>query len=204
MAASPIPECPDIHAVLTTDLAVHLILRVDLDWEAQREEAVAELERKIQAATGFAASPGFKARYGGRIGVLRVQCPNPPPSIVAHLLAEQGIELEHLPAPGAMPASAPVHEAEEAPTCSFCGRDRLAADKALMTDSGWACPACYRAWQLKTEPQLGKKPRRLRLPPRLIIPLLILLAVVFAAFAYYELGLMNGMNQTVRQHLPRE
>lgn len=200
MAPPPIPECPEIRAVVATDMAVHLILRVDLDWEARREEAVAELERKTQAATAFAASPGFKARYGSRIGVLRVQCQHAPPSIVAHLLAEQGIELEDLrPA-----APAGDTAAQDAPSCSFCGRERLPADKALMTDSGWACPACHRAWTLKNQPQLGQTPRRLRIPPRLIFPMLLLFAVVFAVFAYYELTRLNGMNQTIRQHMPRE
>lgn len=202
MAPAPIPECPEIHAVVATDLAVHLILRIDLDWERQREEAVAELERKTAAATAFAASPGFKARYGARIGVLRVQCQHAPPSIVEHLLTDQGIELEHLrPAPANPPVGEPAAEAQ---SCSFCGRERLPPEKALMTDSGWACPACHRAWTLKTQPQLGHKPRRLRVPPRLIVPVLLVLAVVFAVFAYYELVRLNGMNQTIRQHLPRE
>ena len=48
------------------------------------------------------------------------------------------------------------------------------------------------------------EPRRLRVPPRLIVPVLLVLAVVFAVFAYYELVRLNGMNQTIRQHLPRE
>ncbi len=197
MPSQPVPECPELHAVVTTAIGVHLILLVEGDWETQREATVAELERKTQAATAFAAGPEFKARYGERIGVLRVQSPMQPPSIVAHLLEEQGIELEHL-------GAADGGEALEQQHCSFCGRDRLPVDKALMTDSGWACPSCFRVWNLKNEPQLGKKPRTLRLPPRFIIPLIVGFAVLFAVFAYYELTRLNGMNQIIRQHMPRE
>ena len=200
MASPPIPECPEVHSVVTTEIGVHLVLLIEGDWEAQREAAVAELERKTQAATAFAAAPAFKARYGERIGVLRVQSRAQPPSIVAHLLSEQGIELEHLvPADGVESAAATEPE-----RCSFCGRDRLPVEKALMTDSGWACPSCFRVWNLKNEPQLGQKPRSLRLPPRFIIPLIVGLAVIFAVFAYYELTRLNGMNQIIRQHMPRE
>lgn len=207
MPEPPIPECPEVHAIVTTDLAVHLILRVELDWEAQREDAVAELEKKTRAATAFASSPAFKSRYGARIGVMRVQTTHPPPSIVAHLLSEQGIELEppDLTAQAAqVAAAASAPDAADRPSCSFCPRAGLAADRAMMTDHGWACPACFRAWTLKNEPQLGQAPRRLRIPPRFIVPLLVALAVVFAVFAYYELTRLNGMNQVIRQHMPRE
>ncbi len=199
MASLPIPECPEVHSVVTTPIGVHLVLLIEGDWETQREAAVAELERKTQAATAFAAGPAFKARYGERIGVLRVQSRAQPPSIVAHLLSEQGIELEHLG-----PADADKAAAAEHQRCSFCGRDHLSVEKALMTDSGWACPSCFRVWNLKNEPQLLQKPRRLRLPPRFILPLIAGLAVLFAVFAYYELTRLNGMNQIIRQHMPRE
>ncbi len=214
MTSSPIPDCPEIHSTVTTELGVHLILRIDKDWDADRQAAVAELERKTQAATAFAASPAFKARYGTRIGVLRVQSPAAAPSIVAHLLSEQGIELELLPGADAGPQSAdgpassdPDAKADadaDAPACSFCGRQHLPTDKASMTDSGWACPACFRVWTLKAQPQLLSKPRRLRFPPRLILPLIIALAVLFALGAYYELRRMNSMNRVIRQHLPTE
>ena len=213
MTSSPIPECPEIHSTVTTELGVHLILRIDKDWDADRQAAVAELERKTQAATAFAASPAFKARYGTRIGVLRVQSPSAAPSIVAHLLSEQGIELELLPS-AAGPQSADgsassdtgpkESAAADAQDCSFCGRQHLPADKASITDSGWACPSCFQVWTLKTHPQLLSKPRRLRLPPRLILPLIIALAVLFALGAYYELRRLNNMNQVIRQHLPTE
>lgn len=215
MTSSPIPECPEIHSTVTTELGVHLILHIDKDWDADRQAAVAELERKTQAATAFAASPEFKARFGTRIGVLRVQSSAAAPSIVAHLLSEQGIELEHLPGSAAADpragdsAGSPGTPADataeaEAPGCSFCGRQHLPPEKATMTDSGWACPACFRVWTLKTQPQLLTKERRLRFPPRLILPLIIAVAVLFALGAYYELRRLNSMNRVIRQHLPRE
>lgn len=197
MSTPPIPECPEIHALVTTDHAVHLILKVDPAWSSAREAAVAEVERKTQAATAFAASPAFKARYGSRIGVLRVQSAEPAPSIVAHLLTEQGVELEHL---GADPPAADA----ETQTCSFCGRAPLTTDQAEMTDSGWACPSCFRAWTIKNQPQLLVKPRRLRVPPRLVLPLILLAAALFAFFLYSELRRLNSMNSVIRQHLPRE
>ncbi len=207
MTSCPIPECPEIHSTVTTDLGVHLIVRITKDWDPDRQAAVAELERKTQAVTAFAASPAFTARYGARIGVLRVQSPTAAPSIVAHLLSEQGIELEQLAAADdAAAASSPTPAApdSDAATCSFCGRTRLPSEKATMTDSGWACPACFRIWSLKTQPQLGEKPRRLRFPPRLILPLIIAVAVLFVLGSYYELRRLNSMNQVIRQHLPRE
>ncbi|HRI50894.1 MAG TPA: hypothetical protein PLW65_11985 [Pseudomonadota bacterium] len=211
MTSSPIPECPEIHSTVTTELGVHLILRVDKDWDADRQAAVAELERKTQAATAFAASPAFKSLYGTRIGVLRVQSPAAAPSIVAHLLSEQGIELEQLPASAADPQGTPAESqgvpaptSADAPGCSFCPRQHLPTEKATMTDSGWACPACFRVWTLKNQPQLLTKERRLRFPPRLILPLIIAVAVLFALGAYYELRRLNSMNRVIRQHLPTE
>jgi hypothetical protein len=199
MTASPIPECPEIHAIVTTDHAVHLILQVVHPWASEREAAVAEVERKAKAATAFAASPEFKARYGARIGVLRVQSPEPAPSIVAHLLTEQGIELEPTgPKPPAGPDDA------DRPACSFCDRTELTTEQAAMTDSGWACPSCFRAWTIKNQPQILQKPRRLRIPSRLVIPLIVLAAALFALFLYSELRRLNSMNNVIRQHLPRE
>ena len=199
MTSSPIPECPEIHATVTTDHAVHLIIQVVQPWATEREAAVAEVERKTQAATAYAASSEFKTRYGTRIGVLRVQSPEPAPSIVAHLLTEQGIELEYL---NAAPTAAP--EGSPPIVCSFCARPQLTTEQAQMTDTGWACPSCFRAWTIKNQPQLRLKPRRLRIPSRLVIPLIVLAAALFALFLYSELSRMNSMNSVIRQHLPRE
>jgi hypothetical protein len=194
MSASPIPECPEVDGLVTSDLAVHLLLRINGDWDAGRADTTAELERKTQAAVAFAASSAFRDRFGARIGVVRVQSAAEAPSIVAHLLTEQGIELEVLG--GEAPA--------DGPTCSFCGRERLRTEQAAMTDSGWACPSCFRAWNVKTQPQLLEKPRRLRIPPRLFWPLLGLLIALFLLGTYYELQRLNKMNLIIRQHLPTE
>ena len=86
MTSSPIAECPEITSLVSTDMAVHLIIHIDHDWETDRQAAVAEVERKTQAATAFAASPAFKARYGARIGVLRVQSAGVAPPSWRHLL----------------------------------------------------------------------------------------------------------------------
>jgi hypothetical protein len=200
--APPIPECPEIDAVVTTEIAVHLILRLHRDWEHDREATSAELERRTQAATRFAASPQFKARYGDRVGVLRVQTTSPAPSIVAHLLGEQGIELEQPePSPATDAADA---AAEPGSACSFCDRRQLRSDQVTMTDRGWACAACHRAWSLKSQLAVLDKPRRLRIPPRLIVPLLVCFGVLFALGCFYELRRLNSMNRMIRQHIPRE
>lgn len=192
MMSLPISECPEIADVVTTDHAVHLIVRVSGNWERTRDETVAEVERKTRAATAYAAAPEFAARFGKRIGVVRVQTPTPAPSIVLHLLTEQGIELEDISA----------ERPESGPTCSFCGRERLSGEQAAITDSGWACPSCLRAWNVKAQPELLKKPRQFRVPPRLLWPLVIFITALFVAGAYYELGRLNQMNRIIRQHVP--
>ena len=206
MTAPLIPECPEIFETVTTPFAVHLILRVDARWSTQREAAVAEVEKKTQAATAFAASPEFKTRFGARIGVLRVQSSEPAPSIVAHLLTEQDVEIEELGGElgGKLGTDGPSDAAAERLTCSFCHRANLTSTQAAMTDSGWACPSCFRAWTIKSQPQLLKKPRNLRIPPRLVVPLIVLAAALFALFLYSELRRLNSMNSVIRQHLPRE
>lgn len=193
MTSSPISECQDIDALVSTEHAVHLIVKVSGDWDTGRDTVVADLERRTQAATAYAASLAFKTKFGPRIGVVRVQSPTPAPSIVEHLLNEQGIELEDLS------AKAP----DDGPTCGFCGREKLSSEQASMTDSGWACPSCLRAWNVKAQPELAKKPRQLRIPPRLIWPLVIFVMVVFAAGLYYELGRLNRMNRVIRMHVPQ-
>jgi hypothetical protein len=193
MTSPPISECQDIDAVVTTEHAVHLIVKVDGDWEAARDALSAEVERRTRAATTYARGPEFAARYGKRIGVVRVQSPTAVPSIVAHLLAEQGIEVENLSITGP----------EDGPTCGACGRQRLTPEQAAVTDSGWACPSCLRAWNVKVQPDLLKKPRQLRIPPRLWLPLIIIVIALFAAGVYYELGRLNKMNRVIRLHVPQ-
>jgi hypothetical protein len=178
---------------VTTNHAVHLIVHTSGDWEKSREATTAELEKKTRAATAFAASPAFRERFGPRIGVVRVKTPTDAPSIVHTLLAEQGIELE-------VTGGAP----EGGETCVFCGRTHLLESQAAMTDDGCACPSCFRAWNVKLQPELVKKPRRLRLPPWLLWPLIALVAGLFFFGAYYELRRLNQMNTIIRLHMPSE
>lgn len=131
-AETPVIECPDIAALITTEHAVHLIVGIDGNWETEREALSAEVLRKTQAATAYAASAAFRKRFFPRIGVVRVKTSTEAPSIVAHLLAEQGIELENLGA--ARP--------QDGPSCIFCGREQLSSEQATMTDRGTACPSC--------------------------------------------------------------
>src|SRR5262245_39287445 len=118
MTTPTIPECPDVDELVTTDSAVHLIVRVRGEWEVAREDTVAEVERRTLATTAFAQSAAFRARFGERIGVVRVQSATAAPSIVVHLLAEKGFELEDLSA--ARPA--------DGQTCAFCKRERLTTE----------------------------------------------------------------------------
>lgn len=194
MTAAAVPECPEIQELVLTEHAVHLIVRVGGDWEAEREATSAELERLTGAATAFANSPAFRARYGSRIGVVRVQSQKAAPSVVSHLMAEQGIELEELTA----------EKPEAGERCHFCGREPLSVEQASLTDQGTACPSCFRAWTLQNQPQLMKKPRRFRIPPRLVLPLIAVLSLLFFAGLFYEFRRLNNMNSIIRQHLPTE
>lgn len=194
MTAPAIPECPEIHAVVPTEHAVHLLVQVGGDWEAEREQTSAELERLTSAAAAFASSPAFRERFGSRIGVVRVQSKSAAPSVVSHLMAEQGIELEDFSA----------ERPEGGERCHFCGREHLTVEEASLTDQGTACPSCFRAWTLQNQPQLLKKPRRFRIPPRLVLPLIALLSLLFFAGLFYEFRRLNNMNSIIRQHLPTE
>src|SRR3569832_427461 len=90
----PIEDDPELAAVIETPHWVHLVVRVENDWDTARDAASAEVEAKTEAATRYARSAAFRTRFGGRIGVVRVQSPRPAPSIVGALLTEKGIELE--------------------------------------------------------------------------------------------------------------
>lgn len=191
-APAPIPE---VAALVETDDAVHLIVRIEHDWDAAREAAVAEFERKCDAAEAYAGSAAFRARFGSRIGVVRAQSPRPAPSIVTHLLEQRGVELEDLSAPAADPGE----------RCASCGRTGLRTEQAQMTDRGWACPACARAFWVRSQPRLGKPPRRLpRLPLGVYMVLIAVSAISFVLFFYRQFQLLNHTNGIIRQHMPRQ
>ncbi len=122
MSTQPAPPQP-ADAVLLTPIAVHLVFHVGPDWEAAREQAAAELEDKLARLTAYAKSREFKDRYGDRIGVLRLQTPAAPPSIVEHLLKERGVEVQ-LTGADAPAASEP---------CNQCQRTDFSTEDAAMT-----------------------------------------------------------------------
>lgn len=196
MSQLPIPEQPEISEILVCDLAVHLILHIEGDWDGARQASTDELNRKTQVATAFARSPAFAAKFGARIGVLRVQTRHQAPSIVASLLHEQGIELE--PTANALPTT----DSEPPQTCCFCARGPLSAEQAQMTDSGWACPSCLRAWTVKQQPELMRPPRQLSIPRKLWLPLAILVAALFCIGTYLELRRLNRASNIIRMHMP--
>ncbi len=194
MSASAIPECTTVDALVLTDHAVHLILRVSGNWESDRDRTVADLEQRIAEVCSFATSAVFRQRFGARIGVIRVQPQFVAPSIVVHLLTEQGIELEQPDA---------AHP-EDGPSCVECPRQHLNAEQAAMTDHGWACPACFRAWNVRSHPQMLQKPRRWRIPQRLLWPLVIFVMAFYAFVTFYKLQGLSNMNRVIRQHIPTE
>ncbi len=187
-------ECPELDELRVAAGCVHLILHVRGDWEAGRSERVAEAERRTQAAQTWARSASYRARYGRRIAVLRMQTDGAVPSIVASVFAESGIEIEDLSLP----------PAPDGPSCVSCGRTQLREDQAAMSDDGWCCPACLRAWNVRAQPSLAKPPRRLHIPARVLWPLLLLLGVVFVYLVGNELRYLSHMNRIIRAHMPTQ
>lgn len=187
-------ECPELDELRVSSGCVHLILHVRGDWDSGRSERVAEAERRTGAAARWAQSASFRRHYDRRIGVVRMQTDGPVPSIVASVFAENGIEIEDLSLP---PAS-------DGPTCAACGRVQLREEQAAMTDDGWNCPSCFRAWNVRAQPSLGKPARRFFIPPRVLWPMLLLLGVLFIYFVGSELRYLSHMNHIIRAHMPTQ
>lgn len=169
---------PDIEETVETDVGVHLVFRVALDWETEREQAVAQMERKVAALQKYAASPAYRERFGQRPGVLRMRTPRPPPSIVDVVMTEAGVEVEVM--------VRPVPEKEV--RCAICGRQGLEEQKVLMTSHGWACPSCFRAWRLFGETQAPKptaEERATRTIRRRLPLVIVLLALVLILIGGY-------------------
>lgn len=203
--APPVPEVPAIEDTLVTPSAVHLVVRIDRDWEADREAAVADLEDKIAAADRYADSPAFRALHGDRLGIARVRVKVEPPSVVRAVMEERGIELEVIGAP-----------ARGICECELCHRGGFADEQRRLTDGGWACPTCASAWARGKEGKRGFKPAlgirdaeahagQLRtLQSRLVFPLLAAIVVLFAIGAAIELKLLTRINNNFKMHLPKE
>ena len=188
-------EHPDVAEFIETESAVHVVFRVDRDWAGEREAAVAETERKLGALRAFIASPAFRGRFGARTGVPRLRTPRQPPSVVVQLMTEAGVEVEAEDRPKAYPGE----------RCVLCGRGGLWEDQVSMTERGWGCPSCFRAWSLQQDarlPRVGRLPGERRIPGwAWTLGLLVLLALCVYG-AYWTLDRMNGMNQVIRSHLP--
>ncbi|MBL9004827.1 MAG: hypothetical protein JNJ46_11305 [Myxococcales bacterium] len=187
-------DCPVLDALLPNDTSVHLIVHVRGDWGAQREARVREAEERTETALAYARSAAFRTRFPGRIGVVRMQTDGAVPSVVASVFAERGIEIEDVS------AKAP----EDGPRCAFCGRDKLLPEQAAMTDGGWSCPSCFRAWTLRTQPQLDTPRRRIIIPPWLLWSALAVLGLLFLFAVGNELRYLTHMNRIIRQHIPSQ
>ena len=89
--------------------------------------------------------------------------------------------------------------------CSYCHRDKLSDQQVSMTDEGWACPSCFRAWLLR---QQSDKPRERsivsKLSSRLIFPLLLVVVALFILGVLHELRRLNQASNIIRQHMPTQ
>lgn len=186
-------EVPDLQELVQTPTAVHLIFRVDRDWQGEREQAVAEAEDKVARLGAYLASPAFRQRHGKRTGVLRMRTPAQPPSIVIQVLQERGVEVEAEDRPRAEPGQ----------RCDLCGREGLWEDQVTMTGQGWGCPSCARAWARQQEPP-PRPPGRLQrlMTGRTLSVALVLLLLLCLFGLYWTLDGMQHMNQVIRAHLP--
>lgn len=180
---------------LETASAVHLIFRVDRDWEAERAEAVAEVEAQVEGLLEYARSPAFQQRHGARTGVLRLRTRSEPPTIVVQVLQERGVEVEVEDRPRPQPGQ----------RCELCARTGFEETQVTMTGQGWACPSCARAWALQQAPpprQPGRLEQRLRSGKTLMVALVALLLLCLYG-VYYTLSGMSHMNHVIRTHLPQ-
>lgn len=201
----PVPEVPAIEDTLATPSAVHLVVRVDRDWDEDREAAVADLEDKIAAADRYADSLAFRSQYGERLGIARVRVKTEPPSVVRAVMEERGIELEVIGAP-----------ARGICECELCHRGGFADEQRRLTDGGWACPTCASAWARSKEGRRAFKPAlgirdadahagKLRtLQSRLVFPLLAAILFIFAVGAAIQLKKLTRINNMIKLHLPQE
>lgn len=190
----PPPDVPAIVSMLRTWHAVHLVVSVDGDWDGARAETVALAESHCDAAQAFADGDLFRTRFPGRVGVVRLLTTHAPPDIVSQVLTERGIEIE-------VRSAASQGDAR----CAFCGRDKLLEQQVSMTDEGWACPSCFRAWLLR---QQSDKPREKsvlsKLSSRLIVPLLLVVVALFVFGVLHQLRRLNQANNVIRQHMPTQ
>lgn len=185
-------DVPGITAFRVTKQAVHLVLTVAGDWEENRASTVAETERLCDLAEEFANGAAFSGRFPDRIGVLRLLAKHTPPDIVRQVLAERGVEIE---ADGGRDV------------CALCDRKNICEPDISMTDEGWACPSCFRAWRKRQETtprSRGADKLVQKLSNKLVIPLVLAVASLFALFVLHQLRRLNQANSNIRMHIPSE
>lgn len=184
-----------IAALRVTAQAVHLVLSVPGDWDTARAETVAETERLCDGAEQFAQSESFAKRFAGRTGVLRLRTLHPPPEIVRQVLTERGVEIE---------VQGEASQGDKC--CELCKREQLGDQAVSMTDEGWACPCCFRAWLAHQDASRRPRAGNLlgKLSNKLIFPLLLIVVSLFVIGVLYELRRLNQANNIIRQHMPTE
>lgn len=195
-AGRDIPSDIDgISALRVTPQAVHLVLASSGDWEAARAETVAEVERLCDLAEAFAQSGEFARRFPNRSGVLRLVVQHAPPEIVRQVLTERGVEIE---------VAAESKTGDK--SCELCQRQGLSDQIVSMTDEGWACPSCFRAWLARQD--ASRRPRAASLlgkfSNRLIFPLLLVIVALFVMGVLHELKRLNQASNIIRQHMPTQ
>jgi len=194
VAEHPPSEVSAIDSMLRTRHAVHLVVSVNGDWDAARAETVAQAESRCESAQAFADGELFRARYPGRVGVVRLRTQHAPPDIVSQVLTERGVEIEVIDS-----------SAQGDSRCSFCGRDKLQEQLVSMTDEGWACPSCFRAWLLRQQSERPRDKSVLsKLSSRLIFPLLLVVVALFVIGVLHELRRLNQASNIIRQHMPTQ
>ncbi len=184
-----------ISALRVTAQAVHLVLSSSGDWESARADTVSEVEGLCDRAEAFAQSEAFARRFPNRSGVLRLVLAFAPPEIVRQVLTERGVEIE---------VASESKSGDKA--CDLCQRQNLSDQVVSMTDEGWACPSCFRAWLARQD--ASRRPRASTLlgkfSNRLIFPLLLVVVALFVMGVLYELKRLNQASNVIRQHMPTQ
>jgi len=180
--------CSEAKEQIVVSHCVHMVIELTGHWESDREQMVMELERKVAAVETYVASASFRKEFGARCPVLRVQAEGPAPSIVEHLLAEEGIEIEDTTA-----------TRSEGLCCVDCGRDKLPETAIAMSAHGWVCRSCDRARRrgfvrARNHTQLGF----LSIPAPLVWPVLAVITLGFFVGVGYELRNLGTINQSIK------
>ncbi|HMY57606.1 MAG TPA: hypothetical protein PK472_05100 [Pseudomonadota bacterium] len=180
--------CEEVSELRLLPFCVHLIVRIEGRWDSDRDQMVAELERRVAGVEKYAHSASFRRQFGARVPVLRVQTAGAAPSVVEYLMREDGIELEDT-----------TEQDSQGPSCVDCDRSNLPPKKALMSARGVVCPCCDRARRVRLSGPLRQLPSgALSIPAPLFWPLLVFVTVGFFVGVGVELRNLGQINQSVR------